>query len=44
MSVGAAFEQKCDNLEQLLRTAEQRMYENKQEYYAEVNGKGSARL
>ena len=44
VSVGAAFEQKCDNLEQLLRTAEQRMYENKQEYYAEVNGKGSARL
>lgn len=44
LSVGAAFEQKCDNLEQLLRTAEQRMYENKQEYYAEVNGKGSARL
>lgn len=44
ISVGAAFEQKCDNLEQLLRTAEQRMYENKQEYYAEVNGKGSARL
>lgn len=44
LSVGAAFKQKCGNLEQLLRTAEQRMYENKQEYYAEVNGKGSARL
>lgn len=44
ISVGAAFEQKCNSLEQLLRTAEQRMYENKQEYYAEVNGKGSSRL
>ena len=35
VSVGAAFEQKCDNIEELLRTAEQSMYKQKQKYYVE---------
>ena len=35
VSLGTAFEQKCDNIEALLRTAEQRMYKQKQKYYVD---------
>ncbi len=33
VSVGAAFEKECSSIDELLRTAEQRMYEQKQKYY-----------